>query len=37
MPLPISAQQPKPQRTLTPALLGVMWVALFGFGTFSVN
>lgn len=34
MPLPISAQQPGPHRTLTPALLGVMWMALGGFGTF---
>ena len=37
MPLPISAQQPEPHRTLTPALLGVMWIALFGFGTFFLN
>lgn len=37
MPPPISAEQPKPQRTLTPALLGVMWMALFGFGTFFLN
>lgn len=35
--LPISAEEPKPQRTLTPALLGVMWMALFGFGTFFLN
>lgn len=34
MPLPISAQQPETSRTLTPALLGVMWLALGGFGTF---
>src|SRR5690625_1578035 len=34
MPLPISAQQPSPQRTLTPGLLGAMWIAFFGFGTF---
>ena len=37
MPLPTSAQQPEPQRTLTPALVGVMWMALFGFGTFFLN
>src|SRR5690625_953805 len=37
MPLPISAQQPEPHRTLTPALLGVMWIVLFGFGTFFLN
>jgi|GEM_PF-1600938 len=37
MPLPISAQQPRPQRTLTPALLAVMWIALFGFSTFFLN
>lgn len=37
MSLPISAQQPEPQRTLTPALLGVMWIVLFGFGTFFLN
>lgn len=37
MPLPISAHQPEPHRTLTPSLLGVMWLALFGFGTFFLN
>lgn len=31
---PISAQQPTPSRTLTPGLLGVMWVAFYAFGTF---
>lgn len=34
---PFFDQPPKSQRTLTPALLGVMWVALFGFGTFFLN
>lgn len=37
MPLPISAQHSKPPRTLTPALLAVMWMVLFGFGTFFLN
>lgn len=37
MPLSASVPQPEPQRTLTPALLGVMWMALFGFGTFFVT
>lgn len=32
-----SVPQPNPQRTLTPALLGVMWMVLFGFGTFFIN
>lgn len=32
-----SAPQPRPQRTLTPALLGVMWMVLFGFGTFFIT
>lgn len=34
---PVSTQQPEPPRTLTPALLAVMWIALFGFGTFFLN
>lgn len=37
MTVPRSAQSPEGQRTLTPALLGVMWIALFGFGTFFLN
>ncbi|MGO1942433.1 MAG: MFS transporter [Yaniella sp.] len=32
-----SAPSPKMQRTLTPALLAVMCIALFGFGTFFLN
>ena len=32
-----SAPQPRPQRTLTPALLGVIWMVLFGFGTFFIT
>ena len=37
MPLSASGPQTSPQRTLTPALLGVMWMVLFGFGTFFIN
>lgn len=37
MVLPVSAHHPQPRRTLTPALLAVMWIVLFGFGTFFLN
>ncbi|MFD6814592.1 MFS transporter [Enteractinococcus coprophilus] len=33
----MSASDAQPQRTLTPGLLGVMWMVLFGFGTFFIN
>src|SRR5699024_10811993 len=37
LPLTDSSPSPKMQRTLTPALLAVICIALFGFGTFFLN
>lgn len=37
MPLSASIEPPESRRTLTPALLGVMWMVVFGFGTFFIN
>ena len=37
MPMSAAFSSSEPHRTLTPSLLGVMWMAWFGFGTFFVT